>query len=326
MRTYATLTVTPYSPEMYSSLVATHHTEPHPLSMVTPRVIRDGHEVLIAHMPTDEDYRRGKRAGSILRRLMEPNVPFSLEIRDMQSAGTLAEYQLWTMPDWIRGTVGSQAANTHFLNKTLEEYQEAQNDVSDSKYDTALAEFMDLLFCISASASNNRIDLGNQVNGELNRALPAYAHRTTSKPLRFDELERYLHKFPELPLHFARSDETMASFLRNVPSSYFDPSDGMTQPSTQRQVRLYRTLLSEALACFTASHSSLVDDEYDFASEKEEAHSYAERLLTRSVLLSLLVSAHVARKGEYRLTDIVSSSMTKIANRIKSGQPVTKTT
>lgn len=318
------LSVYPHTPEMFNSLSQTHPTNHHAFYRLDPHSrTEQGYPSIEAYIPSDEKYSRGKRAAEAIRRLYEPGVPFHLEVRGMTSAPTIAEYQLWTMSDWVGGMTGSSRAGMHFQCKSLEEYVEMQNDISDES-DGVISEFGDSLFCTSAFAANNRIDLAPHVSQQLNKALPNYAKRTTKKPLRFDEIDKYIRRYPELPLRFARVDDFMNELLNNMPTTYVDPRDGMCQSSAQRQIRIYRTLLSEALRCFSDAACMCSDDEFGFDGEKESAHEQAGQLLARSFLLTLLVAAHSTSSKGFKLDDVIVMNMRKITSRVSSGQSATK--
>lgn len=310
--------VWPYSAEMFESLTSTHTSERHAFVRIDPKHIFDGEGTVIdSYMPQDEYYRKGQRAAFAIRRLFAVNSPFRAEIRGMKEAHTVAEYQLWTMSDWIRGSVGTHRAGRHFFSKSLEEYVEAQDEVMSGSVE-AKSELGDLLFCISAMASNTRLDIDSCINDELNRALPHYAKRTSKKPLRFVQVDALVRRYPNLPLHYALTDEQMKEFFTKIPSRYVVVEDGMHQASSVMQKRLYRVLLSEALAKLNRTQLILEDEEED--PDFEQAHQD----IARAFMLTLLTSSRLLQDMGITLQDVIGTNMTKIQQRIDEGKAVTR--
>lgn len=300
------------TPELYSAITICHDSVKHPFRVITPAELGAS---FLAVIPSD-GYDR--RIPVMLDRVLNADIPFSAEIRGIDEVSTVAEYQFWGLSDWIAGDVGGAKAGQHFFRKSWEEYMEAQEDVND--FTPGLkGELADFIFCTLAYSSNEGINVDKRINDQLNVVLPVYAQRTTKKPVRFSRLQTYIVRDDELPLKFAMSTPEMEEFFQGVPKNYFDFEDGMVQPTPQRQIRLYRTLLSSANAAFNKAVLATEDDEYDFDDEKEYCQKITEQYLVRAVLLSLLISAHIAKHEGTTLEELINQNVRKISDRVAAG-------
>lgn len=303
-------------PGLFEALTTTHETFRHPFFSYSPNEDR---VVVLASMPPGiSQEERSERCAEALRRLFSHG-EFKATILGLEGINDLAEYQFWSLSDWVTGGTGEPQSALHFHLKSWEEYIEAQDEISDGT-DGMLPELADVLFCSTALASNESLPI-HDLQASLERAGYHADSSAKSGNITFDMIDELVKNEPDIVLKVTSSWPD-PEFYQGIPEQYFVVGDGMEQQTDAKTIRLYRTILSSAKARVESANLILEDDEYDYG--RLEGLDRAQELLSHSVLITLLLMSYIAQKSGSTLKSAVDAHVQKITGRVRAGMPATK--
>jgi len=303
------------SRELFCAIFETHQNERHPIRAgAAPE-----HTDLDLRLVSDSLADRRRRVRALVRRILDSQIDFSLEVRQLDGIETVSEYQLWTMSDWVAGGRLLDSSQVHFTNKMMEEYHEAHEELYEPNGEP-VSEVCDNLFCVTAAASNLGVSIEHETWKVLNLALPDYAQRTSRQAIHFGSLQRIARMFPDIALDLYASDAVSRDWLSQVPVTYFDMSDGLNQTTPEKQTRVYATLMSMALSEYVQAISMVQDDELrEIISNDREFDATVNRSMTTAFLVLTFLLADIANKNGQTVSGYIDSHVSKINERIARG-------